>query len=70
MFFSYRDRRFEALDFRASRFIHFIIRKARDRRARVAAARMIRQQHLRPDLDFENITLPCARLPSYLSSPR
>jgi hypothetical protein len=38
--------------------------------ARVAAARMIREQHLRPDLDFENITLPCARFSSYLLSPR
>jgi len=35
-----------------------------------AAARGVRQQDLRPGLDFENITLPCARLPSYLLSPR
>jgi hypothetical protein len=38
--------------------------------ARVAAAHMIRQQHLRPDLDFENITVPCARFSLYLLWPR
>ena len=36
----------------------------------IGQATAVRDQHLRPGLDFENVALLCARLPKYLLSPR